>query len=61
MGAKTDIMTAEDVRDALKEQIEQKFALLRQLQEDLKGIEAQIDIKRAQLPIGDLEIDHADL
>lgn len=54
-------MTAEAVRDALREQLEQSLALVRKLQQDLKEIEDQIEAKRAELPIGGIEIEHAEI
>ena len=61
MGQHCDIMTAEAIRDALREQLEQSLALVRQLQKDLKEIEEHIEAKRSELPIGGIEIEHAEI
>jgi chromosome segregation ATPase len=49
MGVKSNLETAEAVKENLQEQIEQKMALIRQLELALKEIENQITAKRAEL------------
>ena len=56
MGDRADIETAEAVKANLQEQIEQKFALIRQLELALKEIDEQIKTKKAELFIKELEI-----
>ena len=55
MGAKSDLETAEAVKENLQEQIEQKMALVHQLELALKEIEDQIASKRAKLFVSKLE------
>jgi len=56
MGDRADIETAEAVKANLQEQIEQKMALIRQLELALNEIDEQIKTKKAELFIKELEI-----